>query len=134
MGVRQFVVQTLKNDPDLKAVFGDRVSAAQSLMTAQTPKPYIIVSMGNDTDEGWDDPDVDARPHRQFFTVYIHDTRPSYVNLDDYTDLVKAAFRLNQSSPGDRITWITYLERSADFDDVTLDTVFRYLRFQAVMT
>jgi len=134
MSLRTFITTALKLDPDLAAIFSGRVLAGQSLMSAQNPKPYIVVKMMNDNDEGWDDPDVSARPHRQFFMVYIHDQRPSYVNLDDYTDLVKNVFRLNPSSPPDRITWITYIERSADFDDVTLDTVFRYLRFQAVMT
>jgi hypothetical protein len=134
MSLRTFVTAVLKNDPDLAAVFSGRVLTGQSLMTAQQTKPYIVYKMMNDSDEGWDDPDVPARPHRQYFMVYIHDERPSYDNLDGYTDLVKNAFRLNPSSASDRITWITYLERSADFDDVTLDTVFRYLRFQAVMT
>jgi hypothetical protein len=124
----------LKTDTALQAVFSGRVLAGQSVMTAQQTKPYIIVKLMNDLDEGFDDPDVVARPHRQFFMVYIHNERPSYVDLDDWCSLVKNAFRLIPSSPADRITWITFLEQSADFDDVTLDTVFRYLRFQAVMT
>lgn len=134
MSIRSFVTTVLKTDTALQPIFAGRVLAGQSLMTAQTAKPYLVTKFMNDLDEGFDDPDVDARPHRQFFMIYVHGERPSYVDLDVWCGLVKNAFRLRQTSPADRITWITFLEQSADFDDVTLDTVFRYLRFQAVMT
>lgn len=134
MSLRTFITDVLKTDTGLQAVFSGRVIASQAMMTAQTPKPYIVTKMMNDLDEGFDDPDVPARPHRQFFMVYLHNERPSYVDLDDWCVLVKNAFRLRSSSSEDRITWITFIEQSADMDDVTLDTVFRYLRFQAVMT
>ncbi|SRR6266702_401126 len=133
MTARQHIFTVLTSDSGLAAIFADRVFGGGSMMTAQHTKPYIVYRLGNDTDEGFDDPDVPARPHRQFFTVYIHDERPSYVNLDTYCSLVKTAFRLNSKSAGDSVVWTTFLEQSADFDDVTLDTIFRYLRFQAVM-
>lgn len=134
MGVRQHVFNVLTQDPSLSAIFANRVSSGESLMTAQIAKPYIVYRMGNDTDEGmFDDPDVPSRPNRQFFMVYIHDERPDYTGIDTYCQLVKNAFRLNPKSPSDNVVWTTFLEQSADFDDVTLDTVFRYLRFQAVM-
>lgn len=134
MSLRTFITDVLKTDTALQAVFAGRILSAQSLMTAQNTKPYIVTKMMNDLDEGFDDPDVVARPHRQFFMIYLHNERPSYVDLDDWCVLVKNALRLRPSSSKDRITWITFIEQSADFDDVTLDTVFRYLRFQAVMT
>lgn len=134
MSLRQFVASVLKGDTSILAATQGRIFSGQSVMTAQQAKPYIVVKLMNDLDEGFDDPDVQARPHRQFFMVYIHDERPSYINLDGYCDLVKKAFRLNPSSSQDRIVWTTFIEQSADFDDVSLDTVFRYLRFQAVMT
>ncbi len=134
MSVRTFAYKVLTTEPGVDAVFGGRVAAGQSVMTAQSEKPYIVIKMMNKTDEGFDDPDVAARPARQYFMVYIHDERPSYTGLDDWCDLVKQAFRLNPASASDRITWITFLEQSSDFDDVTLDTVFRYLRFQAITT
>lgn len=134
MSLRTFITEVLRTDTALQEVFASRVLAGQSIMTAQTPKPYIVVKLMNGIDEGFDDPDVVSRPHRQFFMIYLHNQRPSYVDLDDWCGLVKNAFRLRPTSSADRITWITFLEQSADFDDVTLDTVFRYLRFQAVMT
>jgi hypothetical protein len=134
MSLRTFLSSVLKTDTALAQVFNARVYADQSVMTAQTVKPYIIFKLMNDLDEGFDDPDVQARPHRQFVMVYVHGERPSYTDLDDYCALVKDAFRLRPSSSEDRITWMTFIEQSADFDDVSLDTVFRYLRFQAVMT
>ena len=135
MGAREYVVSVLKNDAGIGALITpDRIKSGQAVMTAQIQKPYIIVKMTNDPDLGFDDPDIQARPHQQFFIVYVHDARPSYLQIDQICDLVKEAFRLNPSSTSDRVVWTQYLERSADFDDVTLDTVFRYMRFIAVMT
>jgi len=135
MGAREFIHRVLSTDLDLGTILTpDRIKVGQSVMTAQIQKPYIIVKMMNDPDLTFDDPDIAARPHQQYFTVYVHDARPSYGQVDQICDLVKAAFRLNPSSKDDRVTWITYLERSADFDDVSLDTVFRYMRFIAQMT
>lgn len=135
MGAREFVLRVLKTDLDIGAIISpDRIKTGQSMMTAQVAKPYIVVNFTNDPDLGWDDPDVDARPHMQYFIVYVHDARPSYVQVDQICDLVKNAFRLNPSSTDDKVVWTTYLERSGDFDDVSLDTVFRYMRFIATMT
>lgn len=134
MSARQYVFNVLTQDPSVSAIFADRVYAGESLMSAQLSKPYIVFRMGSDPDEGlFDDPDVPSRPNRQFFMVYIHDERPDYTGIDSYCKLVKNAFRLNPKSPSDSVVWTTFLEQSGDFDDVTLDTVFRYLRFQAVM-
>lgn len=135
MSLRTWATSVLKTDTGLLAAFDGRVFAGQSLMTAQITKPYLVVKLMNDLAEfPDDDPDVVARPHRQFFMIYVHGERPSYADLDNYCDLVKRAFQLNSGSVADRITRTLFLEQSADFDDVSLDTVFRYLRFQAVMT
>jgi hypothetical protein len=135
MGARQFVVNTLAGDSDIgELITRDRIKSGMSVMTAQIQKPYIIVKMMNAPDLGWDDPDVDVRPKSQYFMVYVHDERSSFVQLDTICDLVKNAFRLNPSSKDDRVVWTTFLEQSSDFDDVSLDTVFRYMRFIATMT
>lgn len=135
MGAREYVSRILTTDLDLSQIVdSSRIKMGQSLMTAQIVRPFIVVKMMNDPDLSWDDPDVDLRPHQQYFMVYVHDTRTSYVQIDQICDLVKNAFRLNPSSSDDKVVWTTYLERSGDFDDVTLDTVFRYMRFIATMT
>lgn len=135
MGARQFVVNTLAADSNLgQIITRDQIKSGMSVMTAQLQKPYIIVKMMNAPDIGWDDPDVPARPRSQYFMVYVHDARSSFVQIDTICELVKNAFRLNPSSPDDKVVWTTFLEQSSDFDDVSLDTVFRYMRFIATMT
>jgi hypothetical protein len=132
---REYVVNTLAADSDLgQIVTRDRIKSGGSMMTAQLTRPYIVVSMMNAPDLGWDDPDVPARPRSQYFMVYVHNDRASYVQLDSICELVKNAFRLNPSSPDDKVVWTTFLEQSSDFDNVSLDTVFRYMRFIATLT
>lgn len=122
---RQFIMDTLMSAaPD---IIGDRVFAQGSLLTGQTVKPYIVYTVGNNTDEGYSDPDS-FRPNRQFFQVYIHDEVGDYSQIDSLVRAVKDAF-LNAPLSGD-VAGVSYLETSRDLDDPTLQTIMRYVRFQ----
>lgn len=132
---RQWAYQTLLADKGVQEVVADRVAAGQGMMTAQTPKPFIVLKFGNVSDEQqFDDWDIPQRPNRQFLEVWCHDSRPSYVNIDTLCGLVKQALRTSQTSTDAHIMGVKYLETSADMLDESLDTVLRYMRFQLIMS
>lgn len=133
---RQWVRGVLSQDAAVgDLVPAERIFANQSLMTAQTPRPCIVIKIGTDSDEQlFDDWDIQARPHRQFLEVWVHDARSSYVLIDQVCLAVKAALRTEQVSADAAIMSVRYLETSQDMNDTTLDTVLRYMRFQLVMS
>ena len=126
---RQFIFDTLRT-PALEDKVGDRVFQQASVLTAQHYKPFLIYTIGNNTDEGMADPDT-YTPSRQFFQVYIHDAVGDYAQIDDLIKLVKTAF-LTAALPDD-VSGVQYLETSRDLDDPTLQTIMRYVRFQLAM-
>lgn len=131
---RQWVFTTLTQDTALgEMVTADRIFASQAMMTAQVERPFIVLKFGNDSDEQiFDDPDIPQRPNRQFLEIWCHDSRPSYVQIDQLCDLVKQALRTDQTSADAYIMAVKYLETSADMIDETMDTVLRYMRFQLI--
>lgn len=132
---RQWVYTTLVEDMTISEAVSDRIFANQSMMTAQTERPFIVLKFGNDSDEQqFDDPDIPVRPHRQFLEVWCHDARPSYTGIDNLVNAVKQALRTEQTSTDAHIMAVRYLETSADMDDKTMDTVLRYIRFQLIMS
>lgn len=135
MSIRSFIFNTLTGYAPLSELVGQRVYASESIMDAQQTKPFLVYRMGADPKEPiFDDPDIVLNPHRQFFQVWVHDDRPSYLRIDNICDLVQAAFRSTPTSASDMVIWVSFKDRSDDFDDVVLDTVFRYLRFEAAMS
>lgn len=131
---RQWLFGALTQDVPLgEMVPADRIYASQAMMTAQVERPFIVLKFGNDTDEQiFDDPDIPQRPKRQFLEVWCHDSRPSYVKIDQICGLVKQALRTDQTSADAYIMAVKYLETSADLIDESMDTVFRYMRFQLI--
>lgn len=123
---RKFVYDLL-NQPGLQSFVQDRVFQQGSLLTAQTLKPFLVYSMGNNTDEEMSDPD-NFSPCRQFFTVWVHDDEGSYDLIDDIVNEIKRTFLTAPTSGS--VCGVQYLETSADHDDPTLQSVMRYVRFQ----
>lgn len=135
MSIRSFVVSTLLADPDISALVENRVYMEGAMMTAQVARPFLLVSFNANTDEQiFDDPDIEARPTRQFFWVWAHDARPSYLIVDELCNLVKNTFRVTSSSPDDSLMDVRFIDQSADSKDPVFDTGCRYMRFQAVMS
>lgn len=135
MSLRSFVINTLLADSEVSALVETRVYMEGSLMSAQGPRPFLLVSFNANTDEQiFDDPDIEVRPTRQFFWVWAHDTRPSYLVVDQLCNLVKNAFRVTSSSPDDSLMDVRFIDQSADSKDLVFDTGCRYMRFQAVMS
>ena len=132
MSTRQFIHETLKNDPTLQTLVTERVYQGESLTSSQQVKPFLVWRLGNDTAEGL--AEVDAHPHRQFFQVYAHDEPADYSQVDTMCEAVIGAFRAVSGSGVEHIYTTVYLETSRDLDDAVLETIFRYVRFQLVMS
>lgn len=124
---RTFVYSMLTTHAPLTALVGNRVYQQNSLLSAQTTKPYLVYTFGNNTDEGMGDPDS-FRPGRQFGQVYIHDEPGDYSRIDDIVVALKNAFLA--TPPSGNVCGIQYLETSRDLDDSTLESIMRYVRFQ----
>lgn len=134
MTARTFVYQTLTHNSDLVAMLGGafdpRVFAKKSMTSAVEDTPYLVYKMGNSSEIGLSE---DTSIDNQFFQVWVHDFHDSdtadYMRIDQVCRLVKKAFFLADSA-ADGVWNVRYLETSQDLNDDTLNTVFRYLRFQ----
>jgi hypothetical protein len=133
MTVRTWLYGLLSNDQDLFDLVGDRIFAKKSLKSSVELHPYIVYKIGNDTSE---DLAEDQTAHRQFFQVWVHDYSDAdtadYMRIDEVVAAVKRALFL-ASSAEYNVLGVTFLETSQDLNDETLGTVFRYLRFQAIV-
>lgn len=135
MTLRTYLYRRLTEvDTDLFALIAGRAYPKKNMRSSVEPHPYLVFKLGNDTAEGLSET-VD--PHRQYFTIYIHDDNPKdiggdYMRIDAICRVLKAMLK-NASSPVDDVMQILYLETSQDLDDQTLGTVMRYMRFQAIV-
>jgi len=118
---------------DLRALVGDRVFAKKSMTSSSEDHPFLVYKLGNDTSEGLSEGNS---PHRQFFTIYVHDESNEnggdYTKVDAIVKLLKELLK-NANAPAADLMYIVYLETSQDLDDASLNTVFKYIRFQAII-
>jgi hypothetical protein len=127
--MRKWLYDLLNEDQELRDIHEGRVFQGQSLK--ETPKkPFLVYRLGNDTSENLSE---GTGPRRQFFQVYIHDQFSDYSRIDELVARVKYLLE-NSMSPEDNILQVRYLETSRDLDDQVHDTIFRYVRFQAVLS
>lgn len=136
MTSRTFVYNTLETTPAIVSLVGGslnpRIFAKKSLTSAIEAHPYIVYKLGNSSNEELAE---DQAIDRQYFQVYIHDYHDGktadYMKIDEIASAIRAAF-LNLGSKADGVWTVRYLETSQDLNDDTLNTVFRYLRFQLI--
>lgn len=137
MEARRWVYERLTTYDDLVAEIGGledpRVFGKKSMTSSVENTPYIVFKMGNSTAEGLTD-DYRQDPERQYFQVWIHDYSDNetgdYLRIDRLARLVKDALHMPESIAN--LWTCIYLETSQDLNDDTLNTVFRYLRFQLI--
>lgn len=130
MTAREFIYGTMANSPVINTLVGERIFQQGSLLTAQIEKPYLVYTVGNNTDEGMSDPDS-FQPARQFFQVYVHDEVGDYSRIDNIVMNLKLAFLT--ATLTDDVCGVQYLEASRDLDDPTTESIMRYVRFQLAM-
>lgn len=135
MTAREFVYATLTGSEIVTSLIGGvdnpRVFAKKSMTSSVEDTPYIVYKMGNSTAEGLSEHDD---PERQYFQVWVHDYADQrvadYTKIDTLVRAIKAAFKIDPNQPG--LWMVNFLETSQDLNDDTLNTVFRYLRFQII--
>lgn len=138
--MRTWLYNRLTLDPELQSMLGGvegirtRVMPRRSETHVAGPRPFLIYGLGNDTNEELGDPTAnDVQANRQFFQIWIHDEDSgSYTLVDDFIPVIKRVL-VGATSPADRIMTIAWLETSQEFNNETYDTLFRYMRFQAIL-
>lgn len=130
--VRAWVQHRLATDPGLLPVVAGRVMQQGAIISAQATKPYLVHHFGNATDERMADED-NFRPNRQFVQIYIHVPQGDYGAVDDLAVLVKTALLSKAGAPPELVA-VQYLESSQDLQDDILQTYFRYLRYQLILS
>jgi hypothetical protein len=142
--MRAWLFDKLATDPALTQLLGGVEEAATRIVPRQSRKtlppalegkrPFLVFGLGNSTAEqlmdSTDPRAVDAE--RQFFQVWIHDEGGSFVRIDQMVPLVKKALVGGHDSVSNLMT-VIYLETSQEFNNETYGTIFRYIRFQAIL-
>lgn len=132
--VRAYIYSLLKHQPDLALIVGGRVFQQGSLISAQQGKPYLVYHFGHMTDEGMSDPDS-WQPSRQYLEIYIHVDIGDYGPIDDLMPTIRAAMdSLSVTGRPPELIHAQYLETSQDLQDNLLQTFFRYMRFQLILS
>ena len=112
---------------------GDRVFAKKSMTSSVEDHPYIVFKFGNNTNRDLSEA-VDASS--QFVQIFVHDYADTetgdYLKIDEVIKEIKTKLE-NQGSAADGVITTLYLETSQDLDDLTLSTVFKYIRLQLVL-
>lgn len=136
--MRAWLYDHLTTDEALMAYIGatpetitGRVRPREASETINIEPPFLIYGLGNATNEDLAEAD-DHQAERQFFQVWVHDRGGSYDRIDDIIEIVKARLR-NASDPASKVMQVRYLETSAEFGNETYNTIFRYIRFQAII-
>lgn len=140
--MRAFLYDLLTSDPDLQSDLGgaggilDRVIPRRSQENILVARPFLIFGLGNSSSEQLVDSTADGpedkTADRQFFQIWIHDDSMSFKKIDDLVKVVKDLVT-GASSTQFRILTIQYLETSQEFSNETYNTLFRYIRFQAII-
>lgn len=136
--MRAFLYDTLTGDTDLQTDLGgaegikDRVIPRRSRGDILVTRPFLIFGLGNATSEQLEDSTAnDAQAERQFFQIWVHDEGESYLLIDQMIDKVKKCL-IGAISVEHKILTIRYLETSQEFNNESYNTIFRYIRFQAI--
>lgn len=109
-----------------------RVFAKKTMTSADEEHPFIVYKLGVDSSENMSE---DTEISRQYIQVWVHDVdsddHADYMRIDTIIADIKKAFFL-ASSADDGIWTISFIETSQDFNDATLNTLFKYARFYMI--
>ena len=100
--------------------------------TINLSSPFLVYGMGSNSNENLaEDPDHIA--HRQFFQIWIHDRGADFGVIDDIVEILKDLL-IGASDAASKVTTVRWLETSAEFNNESYGTIFRYVRFQAIIS
>lgn len=138
MSARVFIYQTLCSTPSIADEVGGlenpRVFAKKSMTSSVEDHPFIVYKLGNATSLNITGEDEDlSEVENQFIQVWVHDYEDKdtadYMRIDRVLLAIKKRLK-NAASPADGVYGFQYLETSQDLNDETLNTVFKYARYQ----
>jgi hypothetical protein len=137
--MRAWLYDTLVNSVELRTMMGyaeeemrAQVMPRHSHDTINIKKPFIIYGLGNNTNEDLAEAD-DHEAHRQFLQIWVHDEGGDFSLIDDILEELKKLL-IGASSAPDKVTMVRWLENSQEFNNETYNTIFRYARFQAIIS
>lgn len=136
--MRGWLYDTLVGYPDLQGLIGGvegiktRTIPRESQSTINLPRPFLVYGLGNSTNEDLSE-DLEHQAERQFSQIWVHDESGDFSLIDDIVREVKRALR-NKGSAAHGIITTRYLETSQEFANETYNTIFRYVRFQHIIT
>lgn len=138
MSARVFIYSTLCTTPEIANFVGGlenpRVFAKKSMTSSVEDHPFIVYKLGNSTslDIAAEDEDINE-VENQFLQIWVHDfadeKTADYMRIDSVLLAIKRTFR-NAANPADGVFGLQYIETSQDLNDETLNTVFKYARYQ----
>lgn len=137
--MRAWLYDLLTQDNDLQTLMGytaqemlQQVIPRESAETVNRRKPYLVYGLGNATNEDIAE-DIDYEAYRQFFQIWIHDEGGSYLLIDQIVHRLRKLL-VGQTDPGSKVSAVRWLENSQEFSNQTYNTIFRYARFQAIIS
>lgn len=95
-------------------------------------RPFIVYGLGQTTNEALAETN-EHEARRQFFQIWVHDEGGSYTLIDDILEILKDIFQ-GKSAPAFNVSHVLWLENSQEFSNETYNTLFRYARFQAIIS
>ena len=136
MTARTFIYRTLVNNPGVTSLVGGaanpRVFAKKTMTSAVEEMPFIVYKLGVESNL---DIAEDERLVRQYLQVWVHDVdsedHADYMRIDEVLSAVKESLHL-ASSISDGVISSEFIETSQDFNDDTLNTLFKYSRFTLI--
>lgn len=135
MSARNYIYSQLCSIPSIDLIGGvedPRIFAKKTMTSAYEDHPFIVFKLGVDSHM---DLSEDTRYNRQYFQVWVHDVNTDdhadYGRIDDLLMEIKEVFHL-ANSPDNGVFSSEFLETSQDFNDDTLNTLFKYSRFTLI--
>ena len=135
MSARTFVYSRLTVPSVANFVGGvdnPRVFAKKTMTSAVEEMPFIVYKLGVESNL---DIAEDERLVRQYLQVWVHDVdsedHADYMRIDEVLSAVKESLHL-ASSISDGVISSEFIETSQDFNDDTLNTLFKYSRFTLI--
>lgn len=132
MTAREFIYSTLLTIPSIDELGGlddPRIFSKKSMTSAYEDHPFVVFKLGVDSNM---DLSEDTRMTRQYFQIWCHDAteddNSDYMRIDKILSEIKDVFQVAGSAEH-KVFSTSFLETSQDFNDDTLNTIFKYNRF-----
>ena len=136
MTVRHFVYRKLANYLPLTLLIGGptnpRIFTKKGMTSSIEDHPFVVYKLGHFANEELAE---DTFTGRQYVQIWVHDYHDGkvadYDRIDFVLEQVKNALH-GDGSGEDGVYMAVHIETSQDFNDETLNTIFKYHRFHII--